>query len=183
MEEFSFPDEVPTAELMSEQEQYSLHLQALGFATKRHGGKMLQSYMTCPMRRILTIADIHLCLFAAMWAFHPCVSIWATTTMLLCVFTVPVGPLSFAAFLHRWVLDQIPMPSPTAESLRIGSPESASLIADYVMAPVVKAARTYVSRCEEERAEIERMIQAASDVELILVEAREREDKVRLLPM
>lgn len=170
-------------DLLTDAEIYRLHLRALGIPKRKYCGLKLKTYQNSSSRRILTVTDAFLYIFFAMCGFHPLVSAWCLFAVILCVCNVNAGPLSFSARLANMYLDTVPMQPPSAESIHVGSPESMSLIADYLMTPLIQNTNSFIARCQSERVPLERLIDDSVEIESRIIRERESQESTSLLPL
>ena len=149
--------------LMTDRDLYALHLAALGYPRKLHGGKALATYGASTLKRVLTVCDSVICMVSAMYV-GPMAGAACLTAMCFCIFNVAAGPLSLACRLANWYLDLVPAPMPSVDALRIGSVESASAIASYLAEPAAYGAERYVARSQGRLVPVERTLHEVEEI-------------------
>jgi len=158
--------------LTTERELYDLHLRAINYPSKKYGG-LVRTYMKSETRRILTAIDALLYLTFVLSGANMAIGFWCLLLVILCASNFPLGPLSVTKLALSVVQDQLPMPKPSPESLRIGSPESMALIADYVAKQPLQEAESYVGRCEASLTAVEKSLNESEDLQTSLLSERQ----------
>jgi hypothetical protein len=139
--------------------------------------------MRSSLHRALTAIDAFLYLFLVFCGLNAFLTVWCMAGMLLTAFDISVGILSLPALLIAWGMDLLPATAPSPATLRVGSAESVSMVADYLMAPIIKSGEAFVARCESERAQVEKHLESAATIESRVVGEREQQRDSKLLPL
>jgi hypothetical protein len=169
---------VPPA-LTTEDDLYTIYLEAIRFPRKKFGGRLVTDFGRSELMRVLTVTDAFLLLLLTFAGANAWITLTCLCALMLCIFNIPVGFTSLPTLLTKVYLDRLPMPFPDPSSLEIGSPESISIIADYLASGPIQQGSAFIARCQSERSKVERLLDRAREIEVRLV-LRDSDDQVSL---
>jgi hypothetical protein len=167
---------------LTDDQIYDIHLAALGFPKGKFGDEV-GTYQSSHLKRLLTVVDSFIHLMMAVYVSNPGIGPWCLPCLILCIVNIPVGPLSLGALLVNVYLDHVPAPKPSFESLNVGSPESLSLVAEFLSKPTIRETERFIAVCEGRLASVERVLADTMALEARLLRERDSQARPELLPL
>lgn len=148
--------------LMTDEEIYRLYLAASGYPRRVYGFGVVNGYRTSLTNRVLTAIDA--VIYFGLVVNGGTLACVAAFLLLMCVVSVPAGPLSLIELGYRHYLASIQAKPPPMESIQLHSPEVLSTIAQYLAEPLLARARTLLLRLDSECTVTERHLGKSFDV-------------------